>query len=102
MEGSGGTTLGDGDGDGRRHADACVLADALHFVGWLMRCNYLWLVIWVAIKKKGTIHSYVSSVGCRNILFSDTHSGVCSQEHLPFREMNILVRVVWYKVCESH
>ena len=35
---------GDGDGDGRRHADACVLADALHFsVGWL-RCNYFWLL----------------------------------------------------------
>ena len=46
------------------------------------------VVMWVVLKKTRT-----QCQGVRKILFSDTHSGVCGQEHLPFRKMNILVHV---------
>ena len=48
------------------------------------------VVMWVVLKKTRT-----QCQGVRKILFSDTHSGVCGQEHLPFRKMNILVHTTY-------
>ena len=73
-------------------ADAFVLADALYFsVGWL-RCNFV-----VVVRAGGAKKNAYTCQGVRKIFFSDSHSGVCSQEHLPFREVR-----TWYKVYESH